>query len=141
MSTMFPRTMVENLSLSRMIIGTNWLAGWSHTSASADAMIKERHSDPKTVIPMLETFLASGVDTLMGPISSLPVIIRAVKEAEQKTGKEIILIDGYVDVDTLNILAKKNTGVDIDGEKGPEFPLNIRMLKERFRICVHTAIR
>ncbi len=36
---------------------------------------------------------------------------------------------------------KKNTGVDIDGEKGPEFPLNIRMLKERFRICVHTAIR
>ena len=30
----------------------------------------------------------------------------------QKAQKEIILIDGYVDVDTLNILAKKNTGVD-----------------------------
>lgn len=93
MSTIFPRTMVEGLSLSRMIIGTNWLAGWSHTSASADAMIKERHSDPKTVIPMLETFLASGVDTLMGPIASLPVIIQAVKETEENTGKEIILID------------------------------------------------
>ena len=31
----------------------------------------------------------------------------------RKAQKEIILIDGYVDVDTLNILAKKNTGVDI----------------------------
>ena len=31
----------------------------------------------------------------------------------QKAQSEIILIDGYVDVDTLNILAKKNTGVDV----------------------------
>ena len=31
----------------------------------------------------------------------------------QKAKKEIILIDGYVDVDTLNILAKKNPGVDV----------------------------
>ena len=31
----------------------------------------------------------------------------------QKAKKEIILIDGYVDVDTLNILAKKSAGVDV----------------------------
>ena len=31
----------------------------------------------------------------------------------KKAKKEIILIDGYVDVDTLNILAKKNVGVDV----------------------------
>ncbi|MCR5734354.1 MAG: ORF6N domain-containing protein [Lachnospiraceae bacterium] len=31
----------------------------------------------------------------------------------QKAASEIILIDGYVDVDTLNILVKKNTGVDV----------------------------
>ena len=31
----------------------------------------------------------------------------------RKASKEIILIDGYVDVDTLNILAKKNAGVDV----------------------------
>lgn len=31
----------------------------------------------------------------------------------RKATSEIILIDGYVDVDTLNILAKKNTGVDV----------------------------
>ncbi|MBQ9328546.1 MAG: hypothetical protein IJ225_08450 [Solobacterium sp.] len=31
----------------------------------------------------------------------------------QKAQKEIILIDGYVDVDTLNLIAKKNDGVDV----------------------------
>lgn len=31
----------------------------------------------------------------------------------QRAQKEIILVDGYVDVDTLNILAKKNAGVDV----------------------------
>jgi len=31
----------------------------------------------------------------------------------QKAGREIILIDGYVDVGTLNILAKKNNNVDV----------------------------
>ena len=31
----------------------------------------------------------------------------------RKAKQEIILIDGYVDVDTLNILAKKNDGVDV----------------------------
>ena len=31
----------------------------------------------------------------------------------RNASKEIILIDGYIDVDTLNILAKKNAGVDV----------------------------
>lgn len=31
----------------------------------------------------------------------------------RKAQKEIIMIDGYVDVDTLNMLAKKNAGVDV----------------------------
>lgn len=31
----------------------------------------------------------------------------------QKAQKEIILIDGYVNVDTLNMLSKKKTGVDV----------------------------
>ncbi len=31
----------------------------------------------------------------------------------KKAAKEIILIDGYVSIDTLNLLAKKNNGVDV----------------------------
>ena len=93
MSYTFPRTTVDGLSLSRMIIGTNWMAGYSHTGPAADNMIKERHSDTKHLVPMLCTFLDHGIDTMMGPFASLPVICRAIKEAQEKTGKKIILVD------------------------------------------------
>ena len=93
MEKQFPRTMVGGKSLSRMIIGTNWMAGFSHTGAAADAMIKERHSTPDTLIPMFEKFLEYGVDTVMAPFSSAPVVLRAVKETEQKVGKKIIMVD------------------------------------------------
>ena len=93
MSGLFPRTEVEGLSLSRMIIGTNWLAGWSHTSPSADKMIMERHATKETIVPMLETYLKYGVDTIMGPFGITPVIVEAIKEAEQKTGKGMIMVD------------------------------------------------
>ena len=36
-----------------------------------------------------------------------------IVELIQKAKKEIILIDNYVDVHTLNILCKKNKGVDV----------------------------
>ena len=38
---------------------------------------------------------------------------RLITSLIQKAKKEIILIDGYVDVNTLNILSKKNSGVDV----------------------------
>ena len=59
MSTPFPRTTVAGVSLSRMIIGTNWLAGWSHRSPSADNMIKEVHASPESVVAMLEVYMAN----------------------------------------------------------------------------------
>lgn len=92
-SAQFPRTTVGGISVSRMIIGTNWMAGWSHTSGAADLMIKERHSTTKTLTPMLETFLNAGVDTIMGNFGLTPTILAAVRETEQKLGKKIIIID------------------------------------------------
>ena len=44
MSDEFPRTNIEHLSVSRMLIGTNWFLGWSHTSAAKDRYIHERVS-------------------------------------------------------------------------------------------------
>jgi hypothetical protein len=37
---LFPRTMVGGVSLSRLIIGTNWFLGYSHTSVAKDNFIK-----------------------------------------------------------------------------------------------------
>lgn len=93
MNSQFPRTVVGGLSLSRMIIGTNWLAGWSHRTPSADAMIKERHAAPESIEPMLDVFLSHGVDTMMAPFGQTPAILEAVRRAEQKHGRGMILID------------------------------------------------
>lgn len=89
----FPRTQVENVSLSRMLIGTNWLLGWSHTSVSADEMIKRRYDSAEAFKPVLEAYLRHGVDTIMAPFGLSPELTKAVKETEQRAGREIILVD------------------------------------------------
>ncbi|MCI8384873.1 MAG: hypothetical protein HFE95_00305 [Acutalibacter sp.] len=93
MDLQFPRTQVENVSLSRMLIGTNWLLGWSHTSASADEMIKQRYDSAQAFRPVLESYLRQGVDSIMAPFGLSPQLTRAVKETEQHLGREIIMID------------------------------------------------
>ena len=93
MSNLFPRTVVAGVSLSRMIIGTNWILGWSHRSPAADHQIKNRFPDGKAVFPMLQVFLEEGVDTIMGPLQQEKVMQEAVREAQERTGKPMILID------------------------------------------------
>ena len=89
----FPRTTVAGLSLSRMIIGTNWSLGWSHTSPAADHQIKRRYHDGASCVPLLESFLNHGVDTIMGMLQQEQVMRDGVKAAEDKTGKGMIVID------------------------------------------------
>ena len=89
----FPRTEVDGVSLSRMIIGTNWLLGWSHTSVSADEMIKRRYDSAQAFKPVLEAYLRRGIDTIMAPFALSPELTRAVKETEQHMGREIIMVD------------------------------------------------
>ena len=66
MSDLFPRTMVGGVSLSRLVIGTNWILGYSHRSPSADRLITRRHAAAESVADLLEVFLNAGVDTIMG---------------------------------------------------------------------------
>lgn len=93
MNKQFPRTRVGGLSLSRMIIGSNWLLGYSHTSSSADQMIRRQYDSTEAFKPVLETYLKYGVDTIMAPFLQAPMLLRAVKETEQKLGREIFLVD------------------------------------------------
>ena len=89
----FPRTTVAGVSLSRMIIGTNWILGWSHRSPAADRQIKNRFPGGKEVYPLLKTFLDEGVDTIMGPLQQEKVMQEAVREAQERSGRQMILID------------------------------------------------
>jgi hypothetical protein len=88
--TEFPRTMVGGVSLSRMIIGSNWFLGYSHTTRAKDAYIKETVMDRKNIAAILEVFLRAGVDTLMAPLN--PLLTEAAREAEDVVGRKIIFV-------------------------------------------------
>lgn len=89
----FPRTEIAGVSVSRMIIGTNWLLGWSHTGKAADKRITDRYQTPESFFPVLEAFMEYGIDTIMGPISSQDRMVEAIRYAEEKLGKKFIIVD------------------------------------------------
>lgn len=121
----FPRTEVGGISLSRLIIGTNWIAGYSHRSDAADQMIKERHHKAETMLPMFDTFMENGVDTIMAPFGQLPHICDAVKMTEDKWGKEMIMVDTPV------------VNVDDTAEGRREAEATIKAVAERgAKICL-----
>jgi len=93
MNKQFPRTEVAGVSVSRMLIGTNWMLGWSHQSPAADSRIKETFAKPADFFPQLEAYLSYGIDSIMGPIGGNPLMREAIEYAEEKTGKKIIRID------------------------------------------------
>ncbi len=109
----FPRTMVGGVSLSRLIIGSNWLLGYSHTSAAKDRFIRG-YQTRESITAIIKVFLGYGVDTVMGPPN--PLLIEACNEAEQQTGKRTIrvLTPGF------NIWHEKMSPNAIMSEKEPE---------------------
>ncbi len=87
--TTFPRTTVGGVSLPRMIIGTNWFLGYSHTSLAKDKFIKELQSRER-IAEILTVFLEYGIDAVMGPLSQH--LEDAIRIAEDRTGQHLIRI-------------------------------------------------
>lgn len=85
----FPRTMVGGVSMPRLIVGTNWFLGYSHTSMAKDKFIKDFQSRER-ITEILKVFLDHGVDAVMGPTSDK--LEEAVQEAEQQAGRAMIRI-------------------------------------------------
>jgi hypothetical protein len=85
----FPRTTVGGVSLPRLIAGSNWFLGYSHTSLAKDTFIKH-HQTRQRIAEVLAVFLGNGIDAVMGPPSEL--LEDATQEAEQKGGKSFIRI-------------------------------------------------
>ena len=86
----FPRTEVGGVSLPRLLIGSNWFLGGSHTSLAKDKLIKSL-MDRKHVEDILVCFLQAGVDAILGPPPS-QTIKDAIAAAEQRTGRGLIRI-------------------------------------------------
>jgi len=89
MDTIFPRTIVGGVSLPRMIIGTNWFLGFSHTSRPKDSFIKAYQSRER-IAEILVVFLKYGIDAAMAPPNQL--FIEAADDAQQRTGKKLVKI-------------------------------------------------
>jgi hypothetical protein len=87
----FPRTKIENLSVSRMIMGSNWFLGFSHTSLAKDRQIVETMT-AKRIADIVEVFMKAGVDTIMGVRPDATHLAEAIKDAEDRTSRKCIQI-------------------------------------------------
>lgn len=85
----FPRTTVGGVSLPRLIVGTNWFLGYSHTSPAKDKFIKDYQSRDQ-IAEVLGVFLSRGLDAVMGPLNDL--LEESIQEAEQRAGRRMIRI-------------------------------------------------
>jgi hypothetical protein len=85
----FPRTTVGGVSLPRMLIGTNWFLGYSHTSLAKDQFIKTLQTRER-IAEILAVFLERGIDAVMAPLSQH--LEDAIRAAEDRTGRRMIRI-------------------------------------------------
>jgi hypothetical protein len=115
MSTDFPRTTVGGVSLPRLIVGTNWFLGYSHTSLAKDKFIRNFQTRAR-ITAVLKVFLDQGIDAVMGPLA--PQLEEAISEAEQKTGKAMIRI--YTPAFDLGPSASGDPGQAARPEESPQ---------------------
>jgi hypothetical protein len=85
----FPRTTVGGVSLPRLIIGTNWFLGWSHTSLAKDHFIKALQTRER-ITAVLSVFLEYGIDAIMAPPSDH--LEDAIRAAEDGAGRRMIRV-------------------------------------------------
>jgi hypothetical protein len=106
----FPRTVVGGVSLPRMIIGTNWFLGYSHSTAAKDALITGTFNEYKKLADVVEVFLGAGVDAIMG-FGRNPLVQAGVHEAEQRVGRKCLIVS----TPTLPVTAQTpSQGFDMD---------------------------
>ena len=89
----FPRTVVGGVSMPRIIMGTNWLLGYSHTGAAADKGILEKYQKPEDFYPVIAAYLDYGIDAIMGPVSTNQLALDAINYAQEKSGQKLIIVD------------------------------------------------
>jgi hypothetical protein len=99
--TEFPRTMVGGISMPRLICGSNWIMGCSHTSKAKDRLIKDLFDTPKKVADVLEVFARYGCNAFTSAADDFT--LAAMKETEQRVGREMIwIVTPYYRDDTCN---------------------------------------
>ena len=119
----FPRTEVDGVSLPRMLIGTNWLVGYSHTSHAADMDIRETNKCAEDVFPTFKIFSDYGIDAILGVTSIDKILVDSIKYFKDKTGIELIQIDTpWMNVDdTKEARAEAEATIKQSAKSGAKF--------------------
>jgi len=87
----FPRTEIDGISVSRMIIGTNWFLGYCHCTGAKSRSVQRLLTGPQRIADIIEVFFRAGVDTIMCPHTET-CMPEAIAEAEQRTGVKAVII-------------------------------------------------
>ena len=121
----FPRTMVGGISLPRIIIGTNWVLGYSHRTPSADNMIRSKYDNKDAVADLIQAYLDYDIDAVMAPIEENSILLNGIRMAEDRTGKKITLINTpIVDVsDTKDGRESSKKTIEANAKIGSDFCL------------------
>lgn len=121
-NTAFPRTNIGDLSVSRMIIGTNNIMGGSHRTLARDLHIKEINNHAEVVADIIETYMSYGVDTIIGCLVKSQFAMDGIRLAEQRTGKKVHHIELAVfDVsDNENSRRDARSFIDLCAKSGVE---------------------
>jgi len=91
----FPRSSIGGLSVSRMIIGTNWFLGYCHDTKAKEEFITRHVTNRESIAAIIEVFLRAGVDTIMTPWQRNPqfdILHDAIASAEDRAGVKAIKI-------------------------------------------------
>lgn len=86
----FPRTMVGGVSMPRLIAGSNWFLGYSHTSQAKDRLIKELFDTPAKMAKVLEVFARHGCNAFMSMPNTF--VRQALDEVEQRVGVPMLWV-------------------------------------------------
>lgn len=87
----FPRTQIGSVSVSRLIIGTNWFLGYCHSTNGKARAISRLVTNRKSIADIIEAFLRRGVDTIYFPHTQT-CLPEAVADAEQRVGRKVVII-------------------------------------------------
>lgn len=87
----FPRTLVGGISVSRLIIGTNWFLGYTHCTDAKSRSTARLVTRAGSIADIIEAFAKRGVDTIMCPHTAT-CIPDAIREAEQRLGRQLVVV-------------------------------------------------
>ncbi len=87
--TSFPMTHIENIEISRMMIGSNWFMGYSHYSAAKSQWIKE-YMTIERITEVMCVFARNGINTVMS-IANDPMK-EAIRRVEVETGVKMVWV-------------------------------------------------